>query len=70
MSLTKRHFIKIAKVLNQNLPIVQAGSTMETEFQEQTIKSIAKDLSDYFATENILFDKKRFREAVFKGVSE
>lgn len=68
MSLSKKHFIKIAEILNQNLPVVQAGSTMETEFQEETIKNIAKALSDYFATENPLFDRQRFKEAVFKEV--
>lgn len=53
MSLTKKHFIKIAEIVNQNKKTIVTSQLIE-------------DLSDYFITQNINFNREKFKEACLK----
>jgi hypothetical protein len=74
MSLSKKHFVKIAEILNSELKnIEEIGKTancsiLETNTKKMIIEHIEHRLSNYFATENNLFNKERFKRAVFEGV--
>jgi len=71
MSLSKKHFVKIAEILNQRAKDSLLWTNQEKGgISEQLINRITEDLSDYFATENAQFDRERFKQAVLKGCSE
>ena len=54
-TLTKRHFIAIARVLAEHK---SKGNT-----DDVTRCGIARDLASYFRTQNVLFDRARFLSA-------
>lgn len=54
MTLTKKHFNKIAEILN-------AYGKSDKLFIE-----LIKDFGEYFKTENLKFDLAKFREACYK----
>ena len=61
MSLTKKHFKAIAKILN-NL----YNNTTPSIVYKNCIKDVIKDLCDYFKIENPLFDEQKFKDACLK----
>jgi len=69
MTLTKKHFNKIAEILNKNKinPILN-NETINKSFAVMIGENslFLKDLCEYFKTENPLFNEKKFKEAVFK----
>jgi len=58
--LTKKHFKEIADIININ-----AFDKEEVTPKENIIK-LTEDLSEYFKTENPLFDKEKFLKACLK----
>ena len=72
MSLRKKHFLKVAEILNQmaNNTNTRLFGQYDKATVKEVIKVITMDLSDYFATENAQFDRQRFKEAVLRGVEE
>jgi hypothetical protein len=54
-TLTKRHFIAIAKVL--------ADYKSQGNEDDVARRCIARDLASYFSTQNALFDRSRFLSA-------
>ena len=62
MGLTKKNYVAIAKIIKERKEdIIDQAIVYGIEF-------ITQDLADYFATDNPLFDKKRFLIAC--GVEE
>ena len=61
MSLTKKHFIEFAEILNQNLHREGFGDKEDT-----TTFLIIDDLCGYFKGENPKFDEVKFKEACLK----
>ena len=61
MTMTKKHFIAIAAILNGEL-----RDFGFSESQSGAIHSIAHELADYFQTINPNFDKERFITACLK----
>ena len=82
MSMSKKHYIKIAEALNQALgtdePVAQAlidkaGSLSPDELKHyldrlktDILYHVALSLGDIFRDDNSLFDDSRFIEACFK----
>jgi len=62
MSLTKKHFIKIAEILNfrRNLHLNNNPNKV------LMVENIADDFIKWFKLENPLFDEVKFKEAVLK----
>jgi len=65
--MTKKHFIAMAKVLNdynrRNIEISTLHSTNQ-------FKNLINDLMLVFEDSNPLFDRSRFIEAVYDGIEE
>jgi len=61
--LTKKHFIKIAEILNKN----KTNTVNKEDFVRYTKykNSLLKDLCIYFKQENSLFNEEKFKEVVF-----
>lgn len=63
--LTKQHFEEIAKILNTEL-ILNVNNCVD-EWQQDSIKTIFEDLSiklsNYFKTQNPLFNENQFKKA-------
>ena len=59
MGLSKKHFIKVAEILNREQKNREVLNKVER---------ITEELCNYFATENAQFDKQRFKKAVLEGV--
>lgn len=61
MGLTKQHFKAIAEIVNKN-------TIDETDGYEHNTntKDLITDLSNYFKTQNSLFDEDKFKEACLK----
>jgi len=70
MGLSKKHFIKIAEILNHQLSFKPTDGKIRA-YQiclfDDLFDDLTASLSDYFQTENARFDRQRFKEAVFKG---
>jgi len=66
MGLSKKHFIKIAEILNHQLSFKPTDGKIRA-YQICLFDDLTASLSDYFQTENARFDRQRFKEAVFKG---
>jgi len=64
--MTKKHFIAIAGIL-ADIPNLDdreiALTSKEIEIAQSVKTIIAKDLADYFKTDNDLFDRERFLTA-------
>jgi hypothetical protein len=56
--MTKKDFVKIARILNYAL--------LSGEMDRKSVLYITGQLSVYFSLENELFDKEKFKEAVLK----
>lgn len=70
MSLSKKHFIAIAKIMRANASApADTGAGWElppgthVPTHTETCRTIASELADYFAGENPNFDRARFIEA-------
>lgn len=74
MGLSKKHFEKIAEILNTTKRGIETGEIQvyvgeRTEMaQDRVVNRITYELVDYFQTENNGFDKERFIRAVNKEV--
>lgn len=55
--LSKQHFKEIARIINKN------AYSCEEIYPEENIKTLINDLSDYFKTQNPLFNENRFKRA-------
>lgn len=62
MTLTKKHFDKIAEILNKNLRTEALGKVDYTGFE----MGLIQELTDYFKTENPNFNTAKFKEACLK----
>ena len=62
-SLSKKHFVKIAEILNNELKEAEEKKAINSKI---TVSRIAIQLSTYFKTQNNQFSEKKFREAVYK----
>jgi len=60
--LTKQHFNKIAKILNNQYNKTSIIQAMDTGNKTAIIK-ICEDLSKYFKSQNPLFNENRFKKA-------
>jgi len=56
--LSKQHFEKIAEILN-NL----YNNTTPDSIYKSCVKDVTEDLSNYFKTQNPLFNENRFKKA-------
>jgi hypothetical protein len=61
MTLTKKDFIKVAKILNT---ICNSGKLANSEVKDFNL--IVNKFCEWFKSENPLFNENRFREAVLK----
>ena len=74
MSLTKKHFSKIAKILSKEIQLLRNAKDKNQNVQEKniikgrllTLNLITEDFINYFKSENPNFDEARFKEAVLK----
>ena len=62
--LTKQHFNKIAEIINKH--ITYEGMPPYDSDIILSPKDIIKDLSDYFKTQNPLFNENQFKKACLK----
>jgi len=58
--LSKQHFIKIAEIINNN------AFLCEEVTPEKNMRELTGDLSNYFKTQNPLFNENRFKKACLK----
>lgn len=68
MSLSKKHFEKVAKILNREYEeqrYLEDDSPVSSNGKE-AIEHLIEPLITYFKGENALFNAERFRKAVFK----
>lgn len=70
--LTKQHFIRIAKILN-GLMWIEDVNLKDRNISEEmikenhrTIEEITEGLSNYFKTQNPLFNEEQFKKACLK----
>ena len=62
MTLTRKHFRAVAKILNE---LYKENNSPKNRI---LIRILTNEFSDYFETENPAFDRERFKKAVFEGV--
>ena len=62
--LTKQHFNKIAEVIKKHFEVVENDINDKTLFN--TSMDFIDELSDYFKTQNPLFNKNQFKKACLK----
>jgi hypothetical protein len=62
---SKKHYEKIAQVLNDNLL-----NSQQENFKQGILIDLRRDLIDLFIKDNSLFDEKRFIEATIKGIKD
>lgn len=60
--LTKKDFKAVAEIIDDIRPIF-SQSTREDMGRTRACTRIAKSLADYFATQNLQFDRERFMQA-------
>lgn len=60
MGLTKKHFKAIAQIMKKNKP---SEKQFKGSYAFMLFNWIINDLSDYFKTENALFDAEKFKNA-------
>lgn len=62
--MTRKHFKAIAEILREH----SAGSlpTDHISFLRDRDRKLVEDVASYFQTQNPLFDKQRFLDAVYK----
>jgi len=67
--ITKKHYIKIAEILNRqsiDLSRVDNKDYSLYEAKQTAVRQIIEDLANYFETDNPNFDKVKFKEACLK----
>lgn len=62
MTLTKKHFKAIAEIINKNI----AYEDTSEKAKDYIYSEIINELSEYFKTENPLFDEDKFKGACLK----
>ena len=62
--LTKQHFNKIEEVIKKHFEVVENDINDKTLFN--TSMDFIDELSDYFKTQNPLFNKNQFKKACLK----
>ena len=58
---SKKHFKAIAEIVKQVRSLIRENK--ENITNEQALNIVMNDLSNYFKTENHLFDEERFKQA-------
>jgi hexokinase len=61
--LTRQHFKEIANCINK---VIGKYAFYNEETEEQLFKEIATNLSNYFKTQNPLFNENQFKKACLK----
>ena len=68
MALTKKHFKAIAEIIRIETQSEAVGNYANKDLINLVCERIANQLSDYFISENSLFDRQRFLNAC--GIKE
>lgn len=74
MTLSKKHFEKIAEILNKEYDLLRTAKAQTEDIKSMnvlqgrllTLKLLGEDLSDYFKTENPKFNEDVFKDAILK----
>ena len=67
--LTKQHFNEVAKIINKEMYLEDAHLTFNSITEEvikarnEGLRDVVISLSDYFKTQNPLFDDNQFKKA-------
>ena len=67
MTLSRKHYIKIAEILNRQKSIYSLSDCKEQIEINKTISRITSELNHFFKEDNPLFNEIKFKDAVNKA---